>query len=238
MLVSTSSLRTLIPSTAKKITIEAQTAADKLSEEAKEKAEKTINDANAKAEATTKEAEEKSEKLVAEADKKAEKIIKEAEEYAENVKLEVSEKADGLDKISEEIRSTFKTDIDGLKEKLKNITDALAVAEEELTKTVSDADKKLDDYGKTMFDKKSLDEYIKTLPPVERPSAKNGNNAGGPDSKVSWAMDDLEALTKQVQISTENAPAPEKKEKGSKHGEKWKNDLAALAKEAEIEVVD
>ena len=99
-----------------------------------------------------------------------------------------------------------------------------------------------------MFDKKALDEYIKTLPalkPVikEIPGGKqNDKPASGGNN---WAMDDLEALTKQVEITSSNNSkkdnnSSKNSEGGSAFGsnaEKWKNDLAALAKAAEVEGV-
>jgi hypothetical protein len=57
-------------------------------------------------------------------------------------------------------------------------------------------------------------------------------------------MDDLEALTKQVEISSSNNSKKDnnssKNSDGGSFGsnaEKWKNDLAALAKAAEVEGV-
>ena len=222
--------------TAKKITLEAQAAADKLSEEAKEKAE-----------ATTKEAQEKSEQIIADADKKAKEIVEKAEEDVRNLRATVSNKVAGLDKLSEDIRSSFRNDLDKLKENLKSLSDAITTAEEGINKTVSEADKKIDDYSKAMFDKKALDEYIKTMPKSEpvkqetvQTASNNSNKPDGNNSKVSWAMDDLEALTKQVEITTGNQikhdqTAP--KNNNNKNAEKWKSDLAALAKEAEIDGV-
>ncbi|MBR6924661.1 MAG: hypothetical protein IKH50_09030, partial [Oscillospiraceae bacterium] len=232
--------------TAKKITVEAQAAADKLAEEARETAEKTMNEAKEKAEATTKEAKEKSDKMIADADKKAKEMVEKAEKSVEDINIEATNKASGLDKISEEIRSTFKTDLDKLKENLKSITEAISKAEENLNKTVDEADKKIADYGKTMFDKKSLDEYIKTLPVPKL--VKDNSNGKSQDKPASggnnWAMDDLEALTKQVESANnakkDNASSNSKNESGSgstlgSNAEKWKSDLAALAKAAEVE---
>ena len=136
---------------------------------------------------------------------------------------------------------------DKLKENLKSITEAISKAEENLSKTVGEADKKIADYSKTMFDKKSLDEYIKTLPAPKPPIKETHNNSGKSHEKPAtdsnnWAMDDLEALTKQVE-SANNAKkdnSNSKSESGSgsslgSNAEKWKSDLAALAKAAEVE---
>lgn len=222
--------------TAKKITIEAQAAADKLSEEAKEKAEKIISDAEAAAQTKTKEADERSSRVLEEADRKAKEIVDNAEKSLEDVKNEVINKAGGLDKISEEIRTSFRADLDKLKENLKVIADAINKAEENFSKTVEDADRKIDDYSKTMFDKKSLDEYLASVPSAERAKPVHESRRNSTSGGDNWAMDDLEALTKQVEISS-NSKAENRPKNQSSNAEKWKNDLAALAKAAEVEGV-
>lgn len=236
--------------------------------EAQKTAMKITEEARAAAEATKHEATEKGEKIIADANNKAKEIIEKAEKDAEDMKSDVNSKADSLDKITENMRTAFSSDLSNLKTNLKELSEMIAVIESDINKKVEDTDKKIDEYSKNMFDKAALSEYIKTLPkaePKQPVSAPQQNVKKQPvnDKKVSWAMDDLEALTKQVEMNTGNSGrkndanfngkkpnnnnSSDSQSSGnqgtpavvaSKQSDKWKNDLAALAKEAEIEVTD
>lgn len=60
------------------------------------------------------------------------------------------------------------------------------------------------------------------------------------NKKVSWAMDDLEALTKQVEMNSASGNSKSDNQNNKADGkhanpDAWKNDLEALAKEAEVQ---
>ena len=280
--------------TANKITIEAKNAADKMTEDAKKKAELLVKEANEYSEKTLKEANEKSAAIISEAESKEKAISKssressdemianakkQSEEIVENAKKDVAQKttdvnskAANLDKISEDIRSSFKADLEKLQGNLKDITDMMSVIGNDVTKTVNDAKLKIDTYSKSMFNAQALNELIKSFPKVEessqsksdnqvkketqnptQPSNQNQQNNTKPqdqksaenfdykvNKKVSWAMDDLEALTKQVEMNSASGNSKSDNQNNKADGkhanpDAWKNDLEALAKEAEVQ---